>query len=158
MNKSTYLVKLRHARKQILSILFKQYGIKVTSGIKQKVYIKEFLSLNNLVVPLNKNLNEFIVELFDSNDFDLIGTNYDRNYNPSALKKFRFELIKMYGEKCMCCNSTQNISVDHIKPYSLYKELSLDFDNLQLLCRSCNSKKSNKHTTDYRPLIKTPTE
>ena len=152
MIKSTFNIKLRHARKQIFSTLLKQYGIKVQCGIKQKVYIKEFLSLNNLSVPSNKNLNDFIVDLFDSNDFQLIGTNYDRNYNPSALKKFRFELIKMYGEKCMCCNSTENISVDHIKPYSLYKELSLDFNNLQLLCRSCNSKKSNRHFTDYRPL------
>ncbi len=152
MIKSTANNKLRSAKKQILSILLKQYAIRVKPGIKLKVYFKEFLALNNLTAPTNKKLNEYIIELFDSADFDLIGANYDRNYSPSDLKKFRVQLVKMYGEKCMCCNSTEHISVDHIKPYSLYKQLSLDLDNLQLLCRSCNSKKSNKHSTDYRPL------
>jgi hypothetical protein len=154
MIKSTANNKLRAAKKQIFSILLKQYAIKVKPGIKQKVYLKEFLSLNNLTAPTNNKLNEYIIELFDSADFDVIGANYDRNYSPSDLKKLRVQLVKMYGEKCMCCNSTEHISVDHIKPYSLYKELSLDFDNLQLLCKSCNSKKSNRHSTDYRPLTK----
>jgi hypothetical protein len=156
MIKSTANNKLRAAKKQIFSILLNQYAIKVKPGIKQKVYIKEFLSLNNLTVPTNKKLNDYIIELFDSADFDLIRANYDRNYSQSNLMKLRVELVKMYGEKCMCCNSTEHISVDHIKPYSLYKELSLDFNNLQLLCRSCNSKKSNIHSTDYRPLQTQP--
>jgi hypothetical protein len=153
MNKSTANNKLRTAKKQIFSILLKQYAIKVMPGIKQKVYLKEFLALNNLTAPTNKNLNSFIIELFDSAEFDLIGTNYDRNYNPSDLKKLRVRLVDIYGEKCMRCNSTEQISVDHIKPYSLHKELSLDFNNLQLLCKSCNSKKSNKNENDYRPFV-----
>ena len=153
MDKSTTNNKLRTAKKQIFSILLKQYAIKVMPGIKQKVYLKEFLALNNLTAPTNKNLNSFIIELFDSADFDLIGTNYDRNYNPSDLKKLRVRLVDIYGEKCMRCDSTKQISVDHIKPYSLHKELSLDFNNLQLLCKSCNSKKSNKNENDYRPFV-----
>jgi len=151
MIKSTANNKLRSAKKQILSILLKQYAIRVKPGIKLKVYFKEFLALNNLTAPTNKKLNEYIIELFDSAAFDLIGANYDRNYTPSDLKKLRVQLVQKYGEICMCCNATENISVDHIKPYSLNKELSLKLSNLQLLCKSCNSKKSNKNENDYRP-------
>ena len=151
MNKSTANTKLRHARKQIFSILLKQYAIKVMPGIKLKVYLNQFLSLNNLTVPANQKLNDYIIELFDSAEFDLIGANYDRNYKPSDLKKLRVQLVDMYGEICMKCKSANQISVDHIKPYSLNKELSLELSNLQLLCKSCNSKKSNKNEIDYRP-------
>jgi hypothetical protein len=151
MIKSTANNKLRSAKKQILSILLKQYAIRVKPNIKLKVYFKEFLALNNLTAPINKKLNDYIIELFDSAEFDLIGANYDRNYKPSDLKKLRVQLVDMYGEICMKCKSANQISVDHIKPYSLNKELSLELSNLQLLCKSCNSKKSNKNEIDYRP-------
>jgi hypothetical protein len=151
MIKSTANTKLRHARKQIFSILLKQYAIRVMPGIKLKVYLNQFLSLNNLTVPAHQKLNDYIIELFDSAEFDVIGTNYDRNYKPSDLKKLRMQLVDTYGEICMKCKSTNQISVDHIKPYSLNKELSLELSNLQLLCKSCNSKKSNKNEIDYRP-------
>ena len=42
-------------------------------------------------------------------------------------------------------------NVDHIKPRSKYPELSLVFDNLQVLCGACNKGKGNKYQTDYRP-------
>lgn len=42
------------------------------------------------------------------------------------------------------------IQVDHIKPRSKYPELSLDIDNLQILCKACNKEKLNYHSTDYR--------
>jgi 5-methylcytosine-specific restriction endonuclease McrA len=43
------------------------------------------------------------------------------------------------------------IHIDHILPRSKYPELSLVFDNLQVLCESCNLGKSNKDETDWRP-------
>jgi len=42
------------------------------------------------------------------------------------------------------------IHVDHIKPRSRYPELSLEIENLQVLCEDCNMGKSNVFETDWR--------
>lgn len=57
-----------------------------------------------------------------------------------------------YGRVCMKCktNAGINACVDHIKPRRFYPELALDPENLQILCRTCNKRKGNKHATDYR--------
>jgi hypothetical protein len=62
--------------------------------------------------------------------------------------KTRREIFSLYGEKCLCCGSTENLTLDHINPVKLGGKNSLD--NLQPLCKSCNSKKGTK-STDYRP-------
>ena len=72
-------------------------------------------------------------------------------YNSQEWKELRYQAIKKYGKKCMCCNSTEKtIHVDHIKPRSLYPELALEFSNLQILCEDCNLGKLNKDQTDWR--------
>jgi len=43
------------------------------------------------------------------------------------------------GEKCATCGRTDNLTVDHV--LAIAKGGSNDIDNLQLLCRSCNSHK-----------------
>lgn len=63
--------------------------------------------------------------------------------------ELRDKAIDTYGAKCMCCGSIKEIHVDHIKPRSIYPELTLCFDNLQVLCRYCNFKKGLSET-DYR--------
>lgn len=46
------------------------------------------------------------------------------------------------GYRCAHCGSDQNLSLDHIRPVSLGG--SDDPENLQTLCRSCNSRKGAK--------------
>ena len=64
------------------------------------------------------------------------------------------EAIKKYGTRCMCCGASPKdgvvINVDHIKPRKTHPELSLDMDNLQILCDACNHGKGNWDTTDWR--------
>lgn len=72
-------------------------------------------------------------------------------YASWAWKKLRFEVLKQYGPKCMCCGSDHRPTVDHIKPRARFPELELDFDNLQVLCNDCNMGKSNDDFTDFRP-------
>lgn len=75
-------------------------------------------------------------------------------YNTPEWKRLRYRVLQHYGARCMCCGSSAKdgakIHVDHIKPKSLYPELSLDFDNCQILCEPCNMGKSNLYENDWR--------
>jgi 5-methylcytosine-specific restriction endonuclease McrA len=55
------------------------------------------------------------------------------------------ELNKIYNSfenKCAYCNSTDNITLDHVIPVS--KGGNTTIDNIILACRSCNCKRGNK--------------
>ena len=58
-------------------------------------------------------------------------------------------LVNHYGGKCLCCGRTNvELTADHVIPIS--KGGASSIDNIQPLCRSCNSRKNDK-TIDYRP-------
>ena len=60
----------------------------------------------------------------------------------------------------MCCGATPDdgrtvLHVDHIKPRHTHPQLSLDENNLQILCSVCNQGKGAWDKTDHRePAIK----
>ena len=58
----------------------------------------------------------------------------------SAIEK-RDIVIKRDGGKCLCCSTTDDLTVDHIIPISKGGDSS--YYNLQTLCNSCNSIKGN---------------
>jgi len=83
--------------------------------------------------------------------------NSKRFYKTKDWLSIRVRVLEKYQCKCMMCGRSPRdhgivIHVDHIKPRSKYPELSLDFNNLQLLCEACNIGKSNKYKTDWRPV------
>jgi 5-methylcytosine-specific restriction endonuclease McrA len=56
-----------------------------------------------------------------------------------------------YDYRCLCCGRKEpetKLTPDHVIPLALGGGLGID--NIQPLCRSCNSKK-RRNTTDYRP-------
>jgi hypothetical protein len=79
-------------------------------------------------------------------------------YERYAWKSLRYHVLKKLGAKCLLCgrgrDSEVSIHVDHIKPVSIYPELALTEDNLQVLCADCNQGKSNKDIQDFRPKLK----
>jgi len=70
-------------------------------------------------------------------------------------KKLRYEVLKEFGRRCMCCGATPEtgavICVDHIKPRHTHSELKLERSNLQVLCYDCNKGKGAWDQTDWRP-------
>lgn len=65
--------------------------------------------------------------------------------------ELRLLVIKKYGKRCMRCGKIEeNPHIDHIKPRVKYPYLEFNFDNLQVLCRSCNKAKGWKDETDWR--------
>lgn len=76
-------------------------------------------------------------------------------YSSRAWKILRYQALEKYGNRCQCCGATSEdgltMRVDHIKPKSTHPELSLDLNNLQILCIDCNVGKINQWDTDWRP-------
>jgi hypothetical protein len=66
-------------------------------------------------------------------------------YGPSPLTRraidpdLRSAVYERDGFACLHCGTTDSLSLDHIHPYSKGGEDS--YDNLQTLCRRCNSRK-----------------
>jgi 5-methylcytosine-specific restriction endonuclease McrA len=56
-------------------------------------------------------------------------------------------LCKKHHYRCLCCGKRKKLTADHVIPVS--KGGTSSIDNIQPLCKSCNSKKKDK-TIDYR--------
>lgn len=59
-----------------------------------------------------------------------------RKHIPDAL---RFAVYERDGFQCLTCGSQESLTLDHVHPFSLGGTDTLD--NLQTLCRPCNSRK-----------------
>jgi uncharacterized protein CbrC (UPF0167 family) len=57
-------------------------------------------------------------------------------------KTFNMLLLK-YNFECANCGATEGLTIDHIKPVKLGG--TDDYSNLQILCKSCNSRKGAKY-------------
>ncbi len=68
---------------------------------------------------------------------------------PNTLTKNEWlEIVTSYGGRCLRCETTEGITMDHVVPIS--KGGGHTADNVQPLCGPCNSSKGTK-IIDYRP-------
>lgn len=71
------------------------------------------------------------------------GVGRRRIYTKAVIsRKLQMEVWERDAFRCKECGGYQNLTVDHIIPES--KGGTLELDNLQTLCRSCNSRKGAK--------------
>jgi hypothetical protein len=72
----------------------------------------------------------------------------DAFYTSPEWKLLRDAIIEEQGRICRDCgaaiNSGLEVTVGHVLPRSRYPHLALSRDNLQVLCRSCNSGKRDR--------------
>lgn len=75
-------------------------------------------------------------------------------YSSREWRELRYLALRNTDGRCQCCGATSKdgvrIHVDHIKPRSMFPELSLCLNNLQVLCEDCNVGKGCWDTTDWR--------
>lgn len=72
---------------------------------------------------------------------------YREGISRQVSKELRQFIYSRDGFKCLKCNTKNNLSVDHIVPFS--KGGRTLIYNLQTLCISCNSNKSDKNQISY---------
>lgn len=70
-----------------------------------------------------------------------------RGYVLIHTRKEWLDLKRKHGFRCLACGSHKDITRDHVKPIKLGGTDHID--NIQPLCRSCNSSKGAKEI-DYR--------
>jgi hypothetical protein len=68
----------------------------------------------------------------------LLGTGRRGGISP----KLRAKIYERDGHACLVCGSTDDLTLDHIYPWSLGG--SNDEENLRTLCRGCNSRKGSR--------------
>lgn len=71
-----------------------------------------------------------------------------------AWKKLRYKALLRSQGRCEACGNgrKQNVilHVDHIKPKKYFPELTLNLNNLQVLCQDCNLGKGTEDETDWQ--------
>lgn len=77
-----------------------------------------------------------------------MGRSY-KNFEMGYITKEEFkEICIKYGSKCVSCGSQEILTLDHIRPLAYGGKNEIN--NIQPLCKSCNSKKGPLYK-DYRP-------
>lgn len=112
--------------------------------LKKKIYHKETSARR---VALAKAWNEDNPEKYKRN---VAKSQMKRKISKDA-KSYKIldkELFKLRHSPCAFCNTTENITIDHIIPISRNGAHSIG--NLQSLCKSCNSKKKAKFISEYK--------
>lgn len=68
---------------------------------------------------------------------------------------FKNIFLAQYGECCERCGATEELQVHHVKPFVDYPELAYDYENLDVLCGTCNRKIGKSGLVDYERKPKT---
>lgn len=58
------------------------------------------------------------------------------------------QLCESFGNMCVDCGVVERLTVDHVIPLTFGG--TSDIENIQPLCKSCNSRKGNRIMVDYR--------
>ena len=116
------------------------------------------ISVSVVLTNINGDYKDKTVKTFEAQEINLLiaaGRNKSGDYyrdegiwqsicrveRAKVSHRMRFAIYQRDGNRCRQCGSTRDLEIDHIFPIS--KGGKSTYDNLQTLCHSCNSEKSN---------------
>jgi hypothetical protein len=94
----------------------------------------EVAEIRKLKVQVQRHVSQAIYKTYE----------HRRKVADAEIKNDRLRIIVFSKDnfRCVSCGSEENLSVDHIRP--VLKGGSSEINNLQTLCKSCNSRKGAK--------------
>lgn len=131
-----YYHKLREMCIEFLCDFFSDNTI---SDIMKQEVLKKIVSKlkckdSHISLYIRNNDKEFVKEF---------NIKWKRRDYYTEINRWRKQLFKKYGYKCVKCNNTNNLECHHIKGWAEYPESRFDIDNGQVLCLDCHSKTDN---------------
>jgi 5-methylcytosine-specific restriction endonuclease McrA len=125
--------------------------LRLKDAERKPVIKKELKAARRSVRALKRNLSSIEIRLARKHNKVCSSDGF---YNSSEWRALRYSAFELHGNSCCCCGKSPKdgvvMHVDHIKPRSLFPELALELNNLQILCEECNLGKSNRFATDWR--------
>lgn len=153
VDKNYLLIIIRTIRKKVRFYNKKHKLFESYIGIKKQTEYLAFCNHQKIEVDYKINLEDQLIAIYLSKENEHIKAQDPiRGINPSEWRQLKKTVLKIHGKNCLKCGSNKRISIDHIKPFSLYPDLALDINNLQPLCMKCNISKSNRNENDYRKI------
>lgn len=132
------------------SLLYYKEAIRLNINVF-KPHIRAFKKARSGIycnIITNESMCCFVVEeiykSIKSKKDSLNCKNMRRSFNYKRPSLFKYLISRQ--NVCCFCGSDKDLTIDHILPLS--RNGSNDIKNLQILCRSCNSRKSNKIITN----------
>lgn len=114
----------------------------------QYEFFKDYLAY--LPMSFMNEMYQHALKVFNNELIDATSMKDPAFYKSKTWKKLRFRVLNKYGRKCEICGKTSKESklhVDHKRPRWLYPELSLEMENLRVLCEECNLGKGSRVPT-----------
>lgn len=105
---------------------------------------KKIELLRNRVIQLERQNRRLKLTIASGDKNPKIGQAFQKTekakefYRSKKWRSLRFNFCMTNERKCKLCGSQTRLHVDHIKPRSLFPELALEPNNLQILCEECN--------------------
>lgn len=127
-------------------------GYKLTGKLKKD--IQTYCGIKGIVYErrnMKSIIDKFVIEYASNNNIE-IKNRLDKKVKRRTGAEWTDLRSKVFAEhknECACCGSKEFLQVDHIYPVSVFPRLSLEYSNLQILCRSCNIKKGNRFVKKY---------
>ena len=91
-------------------------------------------------VPWNKGVK--VSQTSGNKHWAWKGGTYEKNrkvdMGRQKYREWRKLVLERFFYQCVLCGSTENLNVDHIKPYSLYPKLRYIISNGRVLCENCH--------------------
>ncbi|MCH8800562.1 MAG: HNH endonuclease [Chloroflexi bacterium] len=116
-------------------------GLSVVAFMTEILLGKFYYPQKHKVV--NKETESRLIELAEQRQESI--DERDAFYGSSEWRAIRIEIIREQGSVCRACrrgiSNEVDVTVDHIRPRSIYPKLALVKSNLRVLCRACNSAK-----------------